>query len=273
MTEDEARQVELVRAIELEDREGLLFTREDRDQADTRARAEVGGGTGRRADSRFVAARAGFAATRLATRHPGIAGLLEKGGWTRWLAILLPLVALAAGLLANEFGTARRLDLLAVPLLAAMGDPTPPPGPVQLPRVETPAAPVTPAPEPAALPALPVQTAAEIGRAFLLETARPLVVFADSPADPSFRAQLAMLEDRPAGLIERDVVVITDSDPAARSEWRTWLRPEGFSLVLIDKDGQVKQRKPIIWDTREIARAIDKFPSRRAEIGRAGFAQ
>ena len=55
--------------------------------------------------------------------------------------------------------------------------------------------------------------------------------------------------------------------------WRVWLRPEGFSLVLIDKDGQVKQRKPVIWDTREISRAIDKFPSRRTETGRAGFAQ
>ncbi|WP_162935684.1 DUF2868 domain-containing protein [Tsuneonella amylolytica] len=120
MTEDEARQVELVRAIELEDRDGLLFTREDRDQADARARVAVGGGTGRRADARFVAARADFATTRIATRHPGIAGLLEKGRWTRWLAILLPLVALAAGLLANEFGTAKRLDLLAVPLLGTI---------------------------------------------------------------------------------------------------------------------------------------------------------
>lgn len=125
MTENEARRIELVRAIELEDREGSLFTREDRDQADARARAEVGGGTGhgksgKRTDARFVAARADFAAQRLATRHPGIAGLLEPARWPRWAALLLPVLALGAGLLANEFGTARRLDLLAVPLLGTI---------------------------------------------------------------------------------------------------------------------------------------------------------
>lgn len=164
--------------------------------------------------------------------------------------------------------------LLSVPLLAAMGDPKPPPGPVQLPRVDAPAAPApaAPAPEPGG-PALEVLAAVDTEPAAFRTIARPLVVFADSADDPAFVAQLAMLEDRPAGLVERDVVVITDVDPAARSPWRVWLRPEGFSLVLIDKDGQVKQRKPVIWDTREISRAIDKFPSRRTETGRAGFAQ
>lgn len=167
------------------------------------------------------------------------------------------------------------LLLLAVPLLAAMGDPKPPPGPVQLPRTDGPAA-AAPAPQPAPDPdgpSLEVLAAADTEPAAFRAIARPLVVFAETADDPAFVAQLAMLEDRPAGLVERDVVVITDADPAGRSPWRVWLRPEGFSLVLIDKDGQVKQRKPVIWDTREISRAIDKFPSRRTETGRAGFAQ
>lgn len=38
--------------------------------------------------------------------------------------------------------------------------------------------------------------------------------------------------------------------------------------MIIDKDGQVKARKPLPWDAREITRAIDKFPLRRQEIGR-----
>ena len=58
--------------------------------------------------------------------------------------------------------------------------------------------------------------------------------------------------------------------PAASSPWRRQLNPRGFSLVMLDKDGQVKQRKPSPWSVREITRAIDKFPLRLQEIGRAG---
>ncbi|WCR13006.1 DUF4174 domain-containing protein [Paracoccus seriniphilus] len=100
--------------------------------------------------------------------------------------------------------------------------------------------------------------------------ARPVVVFADAPEDPAFREQLEALRSRPDALVERDVVVITDADPEANSPWRQLLHPRGFSLVVMDKDGQVKLRKPLPWDAREISRAIDKFPLRRQEIGRAG---
>ena len=71
-------------------------------------------------------------------------------------------------------------------------------------------------------------------------------------------------------LTRRDVVVVADSDPADATVWRQRLKPNGFSLLVIDKDGQVKQRKPSPWDVREIVRAIDKFPLRRQEIGRMG---
>ena len=120
MTEDEAKKVEFVRAIELEDPDGLFFTREDREQAEAHARTQVRDMGRRRGEARFIAARADFAASRLATRHTGIAALLEPTRWSRWFAVLLPLVAVGAGLLANEFGTAKRLDLLAAPLLGTV---------------------------------------------------------------------------------------------------------------------------------------------------------
>lgn len=120
MTEDEARRIELVRAVELEDREATLLTREDREQADARARAEAAGAKGRKAERRFLAARAEFAAARLVTRHPGLSDLLAKSHWPRWLGVVLPLLALAAGFYANEFGTDKRMDLLAVPLLGTV---------------------------------------------------------------------------------------------------------------------------------------------------------
>ncbi len=99
--------------------------------------------------------------------------------------------------------------------------------------------------------------------------ARPIVVFADTAADPRFLEQIELLDERPDPLIARDVVIITDTNPAAGSEIRTKLRPRGFMMVLIGKDGGVKLRKPFAWDVRELSRSIDKMPDRQREI-RAG---
>lgn len=96
--------------------------------------------------------------------------------------------------------------------------------------------------------------------------ARPVVVFADSPFDPAFIEQMDLLEARAEALVERDVVVIYDTDPAARSAIRTALRPRGFGLVLIDKQGRVNLRKPFPWDVREISASIDKWPMRQQEL-------
>ncbi|WP_390910647.1 DUF4174 domain-containing protein [Pseudosulfitobacter sp. SM2401] len=95
---------------------------------------------------------------------------------------------------------------------------------------------------------------------------RPVVVFADSDADPRYGEQIELLMANLPDLAERDVVVLTDTDPAARSELRTKLRPRGFMLVIIGKDGDVKLRKPLPWDVREISRSIDKMPMRKREI-------
>ncbi len=96
--------------------------------------------------------------------------------------------------------------------------------------------------------------------------ARPLVVFGESPNDPQFLAQMDLINDRLDDLAERDVIVITDTDPAARSALRTRLRPRAFMLALVGKDGQVKLRKPSPWDVRELSRSIDKMPLRQQEI-------
>ena len=111
-----------------------------------------------------------------------------------------------------------------------------------------------------------VLDASEVSVEEYLWTARPVVVFADTPADPRYREQIALLADRAEALGERDVVVIADTDPAAKSALRTKLRPRGFMLVLIGKDGNVALRKPFPWDVRELTRAIDKMPLRQEEI-------
>ena len=108
--------------------------------------------------------------------------------------------------------------------------------------------------------------APEVELADFLWRARPVVVFADTPADPAFQRQVELLAARADDLVERDIVVILDADPEARSEIREKLRPRGFMLAIIGKDGGVKLRKPFPWDVREISRTVDKMPMRRQEI-------
>lgn len=103
-----------------------------------------------------------------------------------------------------------------------------------------------------------------------LWTHRPIIVFADSPNDPNFIEQMDLLDQGAEELAERDVVVLTDTDPSARSELRTELRPRGFVIVLVGKDGGVKLRKAAPWDVRELSRVIDKMPMRQQEMRASG---
>lgn len=115
-------------------------------------------------------------------------------------------------------------------------------------------------------PVLDPIPAADVVLDDLMWLKRPVVVFADSPNDPAFQTQLRYLAEDPAELIKRDVVIVTDTDPRTPSDVRRKLRPRGFSMVLLDKDGAVKLRKPLPWSVREIVHAIDKFPLRQQEI-------
>ena len=92
---------------------------------------------------------------------------------------------------------------------------------------------------------------------------------ADSPGDPRFVEQMRLLREQLPDLKDRDVVVITDTEPSQKTDLRQRLRPRGFMLVLIGKDGGIKLRKPSPWNVREISRIIDKMPMRRQEM-RAG---
>lgn len=96
--------------------------------------------------------------------------------------------------------------------------------------------------------------------------ARPLVIFADSPRQPQVEEQVRLLEADIEGLAIRDVVIILDTDPEARTEVRRELRPRGFGIVLVDKDGRVTLRRPAPLSVREISRAIDRTPLRQEEL-------
>ena len=115
-------------------------------------------------------------------------------------------------------------------------------------------------------PAITLLNASEVSLDDFLWLKRPIVVFADTPADPRYQKQVALLLERPEELILRDIVLIVDTDPKAQSDIRKKLRPRGFMLTLMGKDGRVNLRKPAPWDVREITRAIDKWPLRKQEI-------
>lgn len=101
----------------------------------------------------------------------------------------------------------------------------------------------------------------------LLWIARPLVIFADTDRDPRFIQQMLRIEAGMEELSEREVVVLTDTDPAAAGPLRRALRPRGFGVVLIDIDGRVALRRPAPMQVREISGLIDRMPSRRDETG------
>lgn len=108
--------------------------------------------------------------------------------------------------------------------------------------------------------------AAEVDLDDLVYIARPLIVFANTANDPRFDEQMEYLLERIDQLVERDVIIIVDTDPDAETSVRQTLRPRNFSLVLIAKDGRVAFRKPFPWEVREITRSIDKMPIRQQEL-------
>lgn len=118
LPEDRARQVYLLRAVEAVDSQQQLLTAEDRLQADHHSQSAARQAGGK--PEEYLAARAEFATTRMAVRHPAIARLLARSRWPVWINWTVPLVALIAGFLSNELDGGRRLDLLAVPLIGVI---------------------------------------------------------------------------------------------------------------------------------------------------------
>ncbi|WP_417597267.1 DUF4174 domain-containing protein [Pararhodobacter oceanensis] len=108
--------------------------------------------------------------------------------------------------------------------------------------------------------------ASEVDPEDFLWDRRIVAVLANSPRDPAFIRQMEDIRARAADLLERDVVVIFDGDRNSGSLLRQRLRPRGFMLAIIEKDGQIKQRRPAPRSVREISSAIDHFPLRQQEM-------
>ena len=101
---------------------------------------------------------------------------------------------------------------------------------------------------------------------------RLLLVFAPSPNDALILEQLAELEAARSGLIERDLLVLTDTDPERGSDLRYELEIKGFQVLLVGKDGGVKIRSRTPVRTEALFATIDAMPMRQQEIENNGGA-
>ncbi|MDO4232734.1 MAG: DUF2868 domain-containing protein [Lautropia sp.] len=112
MTENEARQTLLVRAVERQPANDL-WTDDDRQKATSDTHRRLGSGA---APGDFILTRAQHVVERLRNRKPEIVDAAEALRWRGWFSPLLIVVALIAGL-ALDAGAGQRINILSPPLV------------------------------------------------------------------------------------------------------------------------------------------------------------
>jgi hypothetical protein len=117
MNEAAARNVVLVRAFETSRAPGTVWNEADAAWA-SRASAEVVGSDAE-AD-RFVARRAALAVERLGERDRAVARIVRAVTWRYWIGWALALAAFALGAATDSIGPAKRVNVLAFPLLGLL---------------------------------------------------------------------------------------------------------------------------------------------------------
>ena len=117
LSEGAARTLLLVRAIETEDADAAVLTRDDRRHASDAALATARGQAGERAHAAaFLTRRSEIALERLTARYPTLAKVCRASRWPAWLSLGVPLLALVLGLSTDAFA-GERLNIVAFPLL------------------------------------------------------------------------------------------------------------------------------------------------------------
>ncbi|MDP3844044.1 MAG: DUF2868 domain-containing protein [Oxalobacteraceae bacterium] len=128
MNEAQARNVLLIRAIELSDTDAAILPHENRQWASDTARAQAPPGKNQdsrsRADSPaqqdFLARRAELLRTWLSNNRVELRPFDLLARWPLWLYSALPLGAFLLGALANEMTAGQRINILSLPLLAML---------------------------------------------------------------------------------------------------------------------------------------------------------
>jgi hypothetical protein len=87
-----------------------------------------------------------------------------------------------------------------------------------------------------------------------------IVIFADTPDDAEFTAQLDILRPHAEALADLNVVLLTDTSPSENGPLRQALRPRGFRLLLINSEGTLTQRRATVTDAQRLIRQIGQMP-------------
>ncbi len=101
---------------------------------------------------------------------------------------------------------------------------------------------------------------------------RVLLLVAPTATQADLKAQRALLATQPAGLAERDFLVLEALDDQLSAADRQFLakkmglRPGQFTAVLIGKDGGVKEQSTRPITPADLFGTVDKMPMRRAEM-------
>jgi hypothetical protein len=119
LPESAARELLLVRAIESEDREGAVLTREDRQYATAAALSQEPPGANGRGVARFLHRRSALALDRMMPRFPALRRACDLSRWPSWVSWAMPLLALAIGFVSHRLD-GERLNILAFPLLGML---------------------------------------------------------------------------------------------------------------------------------------------------------
>ena len=117
MDEPTARDVIVVRALESADGAREIWSDADRVWAGRAAAEEVGESA---TDEAFLGRRAALAIERLRKRHPGFVALTRPRRLHDWVVPAATIGAFAVGVVGVDIGPARRINLLAPPILALL---------------------------------------------------------------------------------------------------------------------------------------------------------
>ena len=117
MNEREALLTTALRVVETVDRDGRLWTDEDRAWASHAAAEVVGEGA---SPAAFVACRAGLAFGRLRSRDEAFVAAVDGLGWRPWIGTAVIVLAFLAGVVVDHLGGGQRINLLAPPILGLL---------------------------------------------------------------------------------------------------------------------------------------------------------
>lgn len=117
MTEDSAKTIYLVKAVETSGATADLWSAEDAEWANQGAAHIVGSEAGA---EKFIECRARLAWDRLVSRRPALRRLQAKAIARPWLGWLLVLLALVGGVMIDHIGPDKRINILAIPVLGLL---------------------------------------------------------------------------------------------------------------------------------------------------------